>query len=81
MEIYTYKQWEKDGSLKVQIGQQIEKKIYFQLLECMPPTCNGKIFQCGEAYSHDWKTGRALYMTFECKDGEYYYVGLKPAIL
>lgn len=81
MEIYTYKQWEKDGTLKMKEGQQIEKSIFCQLLESVPPTCyRGRFFQPGEAWSHDWKTGKALYMTFEEKAGEYFYVGLKPAM-
>lgn len=74
MEQYTMEQWQKDGSLKPAIGQAISEEVYWELLGAMPPACNERgIFQCGEPYSHDWNTGRALYMTFE----NLVYVGLK----
>ena len=83
MELYTYKDWERDGTLNMQEGQIIEPEIFWQLLECVPPrTYKNGIFQVGEPYSHDWNTGKALYQTFELAykiDNEpyYRYVGIK----
>lgn len=80
--IYTYSQWWKDRDLKVEVGQYIDRRVYYQLLECMPPTTyGGEIFQPGEPYSHDWNTGQALYKTFEYDKSEklYKYIGLRPA--
>ena len=81
--IYTYEQWGKDGDLKVKIGQYIDEKVFWQLLECMPPTTyNHGFFQPGEPYSHDWNTGKAFYRTFEYDKTEklYKYIGLRPSL-
>lgn len=77
MKTYTMQDWERDGSLKVQIGQTIAWDVFHQLLGCVPPRCyrNG-IFQVGEPYSHDWNTGQALYQTFKSGKNGYKYVGL-----
>lgn len=80
--IYTDEQWWKDRDLKVQVGQFIEDKVFWQLLESVPPTTYSKgIFQPGEPYSYDWDTGQALYRTFEHDENEklYKYIGLRPA--
>ena len=78
-EVYTMRDWEEDGTLKVEIGQLIEPYTFFQLRNCVPPKTYGNgIFQVGEPYSHDWHTGKALYRTFEEVDRNYWlYVGLK----
>lgn len=80
--IYTYENWREDRTLKVQEGQLIDEEVFDDLLCCMPPTTyRYGFFQPGEAYSHDWNTGRALYRTFELQEcGLYKYVGLRPAI-
>lgn len=80
-EVYTDADWERDGTLHVKEGQLIAPKVFWQLLESVPPrTYRRGIFQPGEAYSHDWNTGRALYQTFESMGNDYYkYVGLKTA--
>ena len=69
-------QWRKDGTLKPQVGQEIDDDVLEQLRDCMPPHySNYGYFQPGEAYSHDFKTGRALYMTFNGNE----YIGIKPS--
>lgn len=82
MEIYTYKQWFEDRTLKVQEGQLIDEEVFDDLLCCMPPTTYKMgFFQPGEPYGHDWNTGQALYRTFELQEcGLYKYIGLRPAI-
>lgn len=80
-DVYTMDNWAEDRTLKVQEGQIIAPEVFYQLLESVPPeTYSSGIFQPGEAYSHDFKTGRALYMTFENVGDDYYkYVGLRPS--
>lgn len=80
-EVYTNADWERDHTLKVQEGQLITPEVYWQLLNSMPPVCyRGMYFQPGEAYSHDWNTGKALYQTFKSMGDNYYlYEGLQPA--
>jgi hypothetical protein len=78
-DVYTNADWERDKTLKVQVGQVIEPDVFWQLCNALPPHrwCMG-VFQPGEAYSHDWDKGCALYQTFEDMGGDYYkYVGLK----
>lgn len=78
--VYTMRDWEEDGTLKVEVGQLIAPYVFFQLLGSVPPKTYGNgLFQVGEPYSHDWNTVQALYRTFEEIDRNYWlYVGLKP---
>jgi len=78
--VYTNADWERDRTLKVQVGQLIEPSVYYQLLNSVPPKAyRHGVFQPGEAYSHDWDKGCALYQTYEHVGYDYYkYVGLKP---
>lgn len=77
--VYTMQDWERDSTLKVEVGQVIEPAVYYQLLNAVPPKHYTRgIFQPGEPYSHDWDTGRGLYQTFHHVGENYYkYVGLK----
>ena len=78
--VYTMDDWRRDGSLKVQIGQLIAPEVYWQLRDSVPPMSDGGCFQPGEAYDHDWRTGKALYQTFTREGDSYYrYKGLQPA--
>ena len=78
---YTDERWSQDGTLKLAEGMIIAPEVYWQLLNSVPPRCNSRsTFQPGEAWSHDWNTGKALYQTFEHVGGNYYrFVGLQPA--
>lgn len=77
-DVYTYEDWCNDGDLSVKVGQLIDPRVYFQLLNSLPPKQNGIYFQCGEPDSHDWNTGKALYKTYESMGEHYYkYIGLK----
>lgn len=74
---YTMADWERDRTLKCEVGQIITPEVYFQLLGALPPHRNDSLFQAGEPYTHDWNTGRALYKTFQRMEGNYYkYIGL-----
>lgn len=77
MNIYTFEQWEKDGDLKVEVGQFIDDRVFYDLLGSVPPaTYSRGVFQPGEPYTHDFKTGRALYNTFKKNAELWQYVGL-----
>lgn len=80
MDMYTMKDWERDGSLSMKEGQTIDSEVFLELRDCMPPhRWSRGIFQPGEPYSHDLDTGKALYMTFESVGNDCYrYVGLRP---
>lgn len=80
MDIYTMKDWERDGSLSMREGQVIDSEVFWELCECMPPhRWSNKIFQPGEPYDHDMNTGKALYQTFEhVGNYRYRYIGLRP---
>lgn len=76
--LYTLKDWRNDRVLKVKIGQYVDYGVINQLMEDVPPlTYSNGIFQVGEAYDHNVKTGEPLYQTF-VEDGGYRYVGLCP---
>ena len=75
-EVYTDIDWWNDRDLSVKVGQLIEPRVYFQLLNSLPPHRNDWLFQSGEPESHD-RTGTPLYKTFESMGGNYYkYIGL-----
>lgn len=74
-DIYDMERWRADGSLKLRDGQIVSDEVIEHLRDSMPPTYDGvDYFQPGEAYDHDWTTGRALYLTFKGNK----YIGLKP---
>lgn len=79
-EVYTMSDWNRDRTLGVKVGQAIDPDVFWQLCESMPPQkWSMGIFQPGEPYSHDFKTGNALYTTFKSLGGDYYrYEGLQP---
>lgn len=79
-DVYTNADWERDRTLKVQVGQLIEPDVFWELCESVPPHRWSKgVFQPGEPYDHDRETGKALYQTFEQMGGDYHkFVGLKP---
>ena len=81
--VYTMSDWERDHTLKLEVGQVIAPEVYFELRDSVPPTTNHfGYFQPGEAYTHD-RQGIQLYMTFKAvkdKYGFYEYIGLKPKI-
>lgn len=75
--------WEKDGSLKIQIGQVTSDEVIDELLNCLPPkTYNKGLFQVGEpvdsdlesvenGYGHDVQ----LYCTFKRESDGWVYCG------
>lgn len=81
MDIYTMKDWERDGLLNPEVGQIVSADIIEDLVNCLPPhKWTNDIFQPGEAHTHDRNTGEALYQTFEYvnQEGDCRYVGLRP---
>lgn len=76
--LYTLKDWRNDRVLKVKIGQYVDYGVINQLMDGLPPlTYDNGIFQPGEPYDHNIKTGELLFRTF-VEDGGYRYVGLCP---
>ena len=80
-EVYTMADWERDHTLKVQVGQLIEPEVYWQLLNSVPPVCfRGTYFQPGEPDSYDFEHCCQLYQTFKNMGNDFYlYEGLQPA--
>ena len=81
--VYTMRDWERDGQLKLDLYQFISPNVFYELRDSVPPqSLHGTYFQVGEIYTH--KDGIPHYQTFErvgyAKNGEpiYMYVGLKP---
>lgn len=76
--LYTLEDWRNDRVLKVQIGQYVDYAVIDKLMDGMPPlTHSNGIFQVGEPYDQNIKTGELLYQTF-IDDNGYKYVGLCP---
>ena len=88
MEIYTKKQWSKDRNFSAEVGQEVEKDIYYQMRDCLQPlslpraeTTKGFSvgFRVGEPYTHrqSAKTGEltAYYAAFGKRGGKYYFLG------
>jgi len=76
--IYTKDNWNKDGYLKVKVGQYVADDVIKELRDSMPPASyKASCFQPGEAYtlSMDYID---LYMTFVIDNGMWRYVGLCP---
>ena len=73
--MYTKKDWERDGDLRVKIGDMIDQEVFYQLRDCVPPkTLSEWIFQVGEAHDHD-EQGNALYTTFKSTYDGWMYCG------
>lgn len=76
--IYTKDNWNKDGYLKVKVGQYVADDVIEELRDSVPPaTYKSSCFQPGEAYtlSIDYEN---LYMTFIIDNGMWKYIGLCP---
>lgn len=73
--MYTKQDWERDGDLRVKIGDVIDQDVFYQLRDCVPPqTLSKGLFQVGEAYDHD-DDGQALYTTFKHTNDGWVYIG------
>lgn len=87
MKIYTREDWKHDGIFKAAAGQQIEKNIYDEMENCLPPLdlpqylmqAYDKGFQIPEAEDHYYDENanrlRAVYPTFGVRDGKCYHIG------
>ena len=81
--IYTMQDWERDGTLKVKVGQIIEPEVFYQLLNCVPPHYWAKgFFQVGEPSSFDFTSGKQTYQTYEKvnEDDYYKYIGNRTSL-
>lgn len=83
MAVYTSEQWAKDRTFSAVAGQEITEEIYYEMFNVMPIQnlkyghgCDAG-FRTTEPYTHDYETGKPLYMAFGKKDGKYYYLGLQ----
>lgn len=80
MRIYTMQDWRSDGTLKLTVGQLVDKNVVSELVNSVPPiTYKMGIVQIGEAYSHN-DIGRPLYMTFTSVNGGWLYEGLREEL-
>ena len=62
-DIYTMKDWERDGSLRLAPGMLVDVKIVRELKGCVPPAYHHYgVFQPGEPYTHE--TREHLFQTF-----------------
>ena len=93
--VYTTKDWDRDGDLNPQLFQEVEQSIYTEMFNALPPyrleyttqqiledQINTKLvgtFCAGEAETVD-DDGNNLYMAFgKTTDGKCYYLGLRRA--
>lgn len=74
---YTMEDWKNDGTLNLEIGQEVDDEVLNQLINGVPPHyLHHGYFQAGEPYDSDRKTWEPLYMTFNGNT----YIGLKPSM-
>ncbi len=84
MDIYTEKDWIRDGTFKAVPGQEVEEGIYWEMYECLPPlglpmakaSEGWKGFMVSEP--HDHIDGRAVYAAFGRKGGKFFFLGYMP---
>ena len=93
--VYTTKDWDRDGELNPQLFQEVEHSIYTEMFNTLPPykleSATQQIlenqlgikfvdtFCMGEAYDMDDEDNE-LYMAFgKANDGKCYYLGLRRA--
>lgn len=56
---------------------EISEEVHDHFLNCMPPICHSnRVFQMSEPYDHD-RENKALYMTFQQRGDQYFYLGIK----
>jgi hypothetical protein len=62
------------------IGDEVNKDIITEFMNVLPPrSLSAAYLQMGEAYSHEFNelgNLRPTYMTFQKKDGRWYYIGM-----
>ena len=74
---YTMDDWRKDGTINLEIGQEVDNEVLNQLINGVPPHyLQYGVFQPGEAFDMDRNTWENLYMTFKGNT----YIGLKPSL-
>lgn len=93
--VYTTKDWERDGELNPQLFQEVEYSIYTEMFNTLPPYTLDHVTQrilenqldikfvdtfcMGEAYDMDDEDNE-LYMAFgKTVNGKCYYLGLRRA--
>lgn len=80
--IYTMKDWERDGSLRLSPDMLVDSEVIWELRDCVPPAYyQYGVFQVGEPASHDTETFQDLYETFihlRNAMGVWKYAGLCP---
>lgn len=80
MKVYTEEDWKHDHRLKVQVGQAVSDTIFYDLLECLPPTYfDGKVFQVGEPETYD-EDGNYVYATYRLREKQWVFDGYEKAI-
>lgn len=75
MKVYTMKDWERDGVLKMKTGQIVTDDVINELKNDVPPTTyKYGYFQTGEAVCHDSQFV-PFYYTFKRTDEGWKYEG------
>lgn len=74
--MYTMQDWERDGSLKLTVGQRVSDEVVRELINCVPPAhLGGGLFQTGEPASTDAETYASLFDTYRREDKGWTYLG------
>lgn len=78
--MYTMNDWMRDGTFHAELNEEVSPEIVEQMRNCVPPeTMTRSCLQVGEAYSHNWETGEALYTTFEMIESKWLFTGYQPS--
>ena len=74
--MYTKQDWERDGSLKLTVGQLVSDEVVNELINCVPPAYHGGgLFQCGEAACTEAGTYKTLFDTYRQEKEGWTYLG------
>lgn len=70
--------WERDKTLKVELGQRISAEVFETLRDSVPPAfLSSTLFQNGEPSFH--MGGKPMHQSFvSAGDGEWEYIGIRP---
>ena len=82
--MYSQTDWERDGSFRAKVGQEISPAIYESMRDTVPPlslpasrrrNCD-RGFLMGEPHDTDPVTGKMRYLAFVTRFSHFYYAGL-----
>lgn len=80
-EIYTMEDWQRDGKLKIHLGQIVADDVVEQLNNgCPPMPDKNGILYAGWPCDYDYNTRSYLFTTFKRVKSGWKYIGNKPGI-